>query len=174
MQIWIFTLVFLWNYEVDFLHHGFNRQLFKRGALFDRQRLVLVPSVGILIVQKLKNELVILTYLDIQNHISSSTLPASLLQQKSWSTVLIGKWPVKKPSIYLCTWILTVRKHKNVNNYYRSRFSNTKFSKTTSFSFSINGWIKHSQVEVEYTIGKRGSWSMPWIPDSSKTSKKKT
>ena len=82
-MIWVFKRIIFRNYHLDFLNQGFNRQLTIWGWLFNRKN-HFVPSVGILILRKIQKVPIMLTYLDIQIHLSSSTLPAKVSSTTSY------------------------------------------------------------------------------------------
>ena len=71
-------------YRLDFFHQGLNHQLFTCRRLWQKESAIF--SVGILIIRKCQKVLIILTYLDIQVHISWR-LPASTILRRSQSTV---------------------------------------------------------------------------------------
>ena len=130
------------------MHPIFNRQLFTWGGLFDGELFDFVPSVGILIVQKLQEVLIILTSLDIEFLISSSTLPPSVVLEKYQSTVFFLEEVLKKIiNYFLCVRILIGPKCQRC-------FFTDLDSQTCCFSLKLEAWIPSKFQSTVSTWGE--------------------
>ena len=81
LRMSVFKFIIFWNYQLEFVNEGFNRQiLFWRGQ-FNSKLNVLVPCIGLLLVKKLQNVLLILTKLVYQIHIFETLLRSHSLSR---------------------------------------------------------------------------------------------